>query len=203
MGRSLVHWSPHLTQQRPGSCLSSNPQCRPLLFSTRNMVPERDERLQITGHTARHGQGRALPSFLDSQAWVTNQPGSTSTPTLCSAADRPLWDDDPRVPHFTLTPPSETIRTQDCGVWEELYWPCSCPSCDLGALGLGPRAQALSLRRPKGQGCLERGHKRLVREPKKRFCLLDLESSARRCCSSCSSRLCRCLKASRGSSSRA
>lgn len=42
----------------------------------------------------------------------------------------------------------------------------------------------MSLRRPRGQGCLERGHRRLVREPKKRFCLLDLESSARRCCSS-------------------
>lgn len=38
--------------------------------------------------------------------------------------------------------------------------------------------------RPRGQGCLERGHRRLVRELKKRFCLLDLESSARRCCSS-------------------
>lgn len=50
--------------------------------------------------------------------------------------------------------------------------------------GLGPGTQALSLRRPRGQGCLERGHKRLVRELKKRFCLLDLESSARRCCSS-------------------
>lgn len=49
---------------------------------------------------------------------------------------------------------------------------------------LGSGTQTLSLRRPRGQGCLERGHKRLVRELKKRFCLLDLESSARRCCSS-------------------
>lgn len=49
--------------------------------------------------------------------------------------------------------------------------------------GLGPGTQALSLRKP-SQGCLERGHRRLVRELKKRFCLLDLESSVRRCCSS-------------------
>lgn len=88
-----------------------------------------------------------------------------------------------------------------CGVWDALYWICSYPRLALGALE--PGIQAQSLRRPRGQGCLERGHRRLVSEPKKRLCLLDLESSARRCCSSCSSRLCLCLKASSGSSSRA
>lgn len=63
---------------------------------------------------------------------------------------------------------------------------CGCPSHGLGARGPGPRSEAGILTRLGGQGCLERGHRRLVREPKKRLCLLDLESSAKRCCSSCS-----------------
>lgn len=103
------------------------------------------------------------------------RPGSnTKAPALCLTADPPLGPQ----------PDAPSGDSPDTGVWHlgwillDMWLPKPWSGGPRLKQGLAPSGK------PRGQGCLERGHRRLVRELKKRFCLLDLESSARRCCSS-------------------
>lgn len=91
---------------------------------------------------------------------------------------------EPPIPESQASPRPQLV-TPDTGTWRLRqtlldWW---LPEPGMGYEVGGARNRAPSLRGPRNQGCLERGHKRLVSAPK-RLCLLDLESSARRCCSS-------------------
>lgn len=168
----------------PAGTWPSDPHRRPLFpFPEMRNLGLKSETHFLRSHGTREDAARGT-WVCDSQARVQTQSWSTKEPTPCPIADRLPWDDDPRVPDLTPMPPAGD--SPDTGVWH-LGWTLLDVAVQATVWehwGLGPRTQAVSLKRLRGQGCLERGHKRLVREPKKRFCLLDLESSARRCCSS-------------------
>lgn len=90
----------HLRSSLVASCLPT-PQRHPLFFFRRESgAKEGDTLAQTTRHTGRRGQGRVLPRVSDSQARVKDQP------TLCSAAQQPLWDE---VPQCTALHPDAPI----------------------------------------------------------------------------------------------
>lgn len=148
------------------------------LFPQHTRTPEPERCFLCSSYS--EWEDMARQKFRPSASLAGTSPESTRH-SLCLVVVVVTVDDDPSPgPHPNAL--SGLSGHRHCGIWDALYWTRGCPS--LALRGLGPGAQTPSLRRPSSQGCLDRGHRRLVSEPKKRLCLLDLESSARRCCSS-------------------